>query len=160
MAAYFLMLKPAVRLAVAMLFVVAGSQIGVLHAADPGAPSETDSRLDALFGSHESVKRFLISLKEDSANKRWAAIAAKVAYPIKIRIGGHLIRIGNKSEFMAHCEDVLTPGVLAAIERQTYTSLFVNYRGAMIGDGEVWFSAVCRSAECKNAPIRIIAFNP
>ena len=54
----------------------------------------------------------------------------------------------------------LTPKVLAAIKRQTYASLFANDRGVMIGDGEVWFSAVCRDAACKDAPIRIIAINP
>jgi hypothetical protein len=155
------MLKAEVWLAAAVLLVFSGSQIGVVRAIDPGSsPRDVDARLDALFGSHESVKQFLMSLKEDSANKRWPAIAAVVAYPIKIRIAGHRVRISNPSEFMAHTEDLLTPGVLAAIERQTYASLFANDRGVMIGDGELWFSAVCRSADCKNAPMKIIAINP
>ena len=155
------MFKAGVWHALAVLLIIGGSPIGAVHATDTSTgPRDVDARLDALFGSHESLKQFLISLKKDSANKRWPAIAALVAYPIKIRLGGHLIRIRNPSEFMAHSEEVLTPRVLAAIERQTYGSLFANAQGVMIGDGEVWFSAVCRSADCKNAPIKITAINP
>jgi hypothetical protein len=155
------MLRTGLWLASATLLVIAASPIGLLHATDTNAdPRAVDSRLDTLFGSHEPVKQFLTSLKEDSANKRWPAIAATIAYPIKIRVGGHSIQLHNPSEFLAHSEEVLTPKVVAAIARQSYASLFANDRGVMIGDGEVWFSAVCGGAGCKNAPIKIIAINP
>jgi hypothetical protein len=156
------MLKASVWFAAAtLLIVIAVMPPGVAQPADtsPGPP-DIDARLDTLFGSHDSVRRFLMSLKQNSANKRWPDIALMVAYPIKVRIAGHLVRIRNSAEFISHSEDLLTPKVLAAIKRQTYASLFANDRGVMIGDGEVWFSAVCRDAACKDAPIRIIAINP
>jgi hypothetical protein len=158
---YPFMFKAGPWRALAVLLVIGGSPIGAVHATDTSTdPRDVDASLNALFGSHESLKQFLNSVKEDSANKRWPAIAALVAYPIKIRLAGYLLRISNASEFMAHSEELLTPRVLAAIERQTYGSLFANAQGVMIGDGEVWFSAVCRSADCKNAPIKITAINP
>jgi hypothetical protein len=140
---------------------IAGLPIGAAQATDSSADSrEVDSRLDTLFGSHEAVKEFLTSLKEDSATKRWPAIAAVIAYPIKIRVGRHRIQLHDPAEFIAHSEAVLTPKVVAAIAQQSYATLFANDRGVMIGGGEVWFSPVCADAGCKNAPIKIIAINP
>jgi hypothetical protein len=140
---------------------IAAAPIGLLHATDATtSPSDLNARLDTLFGSHESVEQFLASLKADCADKRWPAIAAKIAYPLKTRIAGRSVTIRNPSEFIAHSEDLLTPKVVAAIERQAYASLFSNDRGVMIGDGEVWFSGVCEDAACKIAPVKIIAINP
>jgi hypothetical protein len=154
------MFKAGLWLAMATLLVIGGAPLCEVHATDRSPAADVDARLDALFGSHEPLEQFLISLQEASAHERWPAIAALVAYPIKIRIAGHPVRIRNAGEFMTHSKDVLTPAVLAAIERQSYASLFANDRGVMIGDGEVWFSAVCGNADCKNAPIKIIAINP
>jgi hypothetical protein len=148
-------------LASAALCMITGLPISAAQATDSSADSrEVDSRLDTLFGSHEAVKEFLTSLKEDSANKRWPAIADMITYPIKIRLGRHRIRIHDPAEFIAHSEAVLTPKVVAAIAQQTYATLFANDRGVMIGSGEVWFSPLCADADCKNAPIKIIAINP
>jgi hypothetical protein len=47
-----------------------------------------------------------------------------------------------------------------AIERQTYGTLFANDQGVMIGDGQVWFGAVCDETSCAEPRIRIIALNP
>ena len=153
-------MRRSVSLTTAVACLIAASPIGLLHATDTPGSHDVSVRLDTLFGSHESLEQFLASLQEDCADKRWPAIAAKIAYPLKTRIAGHSINIRNPSEFIAHSEDLLTPKVLAAIERQTYASLFANDRGVMIGDGEVWFSAVCKDADCKNAPVKIIAINP
>ncbi len=154
-------LRPRLWLASLALGMITGLPVAAQQATGSGADSrEVDSRLDTLFGSHQAVKEFLTSLQEESANKRWPAIAARISYPIKVRVGGHRIQIHNPAEFIAHAEELLTPKVVAAIAHQTYASLFANDRGVMIGDGEVWFSAVCVGTDCKNAPIKIIAINP
>ena len=46
------------------------------------------------------------------------------------------------------------PDWMAAVERQTYATLFANADGVMIGDGELWFSGTCADAACAEASVR------
>jgi hypothetical protein len=48
-------------------------------------------------------------------------------------------RYDSAAEFRGDFERVFSPKVLGAIKRATFESLFANYQGVMIGDGEVWF---------------------
>ena len=48
---------------------------------------------------------------------------------------------------------MFTPAVLAAIGKADYGSLFIRDQGAMIGDGEVWFTGGAGG-------IKISAINP
>jgi hypothetical protein len=50
--------------------------------------------------------------------------------------------------------------VRRAILDQRADQLFVRDQGAMVGNGEVWFSDTCPNAACSPAgPVRIIAVN-
>ncbi len=123
-------------------------------------PVEIDKRLDMLFGSHRPYEQFLVTLKESIAAKNWRAVAAMVAYPIKVEAAGHQILIRTPDEFLERAEVVLTAKVIKAVESQSYASLFANQRGVMIGEGDVWFSSVCGDARCLDPAIRITAINP
>lgn len=48
----------------------------------------------------------------------------------------------------------------AAIGRQRYGSLFVNYQGVMFGNGEVWINGICREASCKRFDVKVVALQP
>jgi hypothetical protein len=124
------------------------------------ADADIDARLDALFGAHAPLQEFLATLKSEAAAKDWAAIGARVAYPLRVSLAGRRVRIRNAVEFAAHSQQILTPKVLAAIQAQTYAGLFANAQGVMIGNGEVWFTGVCPDTRCSDAPVRITAFNP
>ncbi len=54
----------------------------------------------------------------------------------------------------------ITPAVAAALDRQTFATLFANAEGVMVGDGEIWFSGICADATCSAVRVRIIALNP
>jgi hypothetical protein len=113
---------------------------------DP-APAQSDeatsARLEALFGEHEAYRGFLSALQAAVAAGDRAAVAAMVAYPLRKTIAGEPATIGSAAGLLAHYDRLLTPAVAAAIERQTYASLFANAEGVMIGDGEVWFGDTC-----------------
>jgi hypothetical protein len=122
--------------------------------------AEIDARLDTLFGSHQPYETFLASLQTMANAQDWHAIAASVAYPLKVTLGGHRTRLRTAEDFLSHRDAIMNSRVIAAIKRQTYSALFANSSGAMIGDGEIWFSGVCKNSGCTDPPLKIIAINP
>ena len=135
-------------------FALAGSP------ADGQSRAEVDRRLDALFGEHRSHEAFLRALKRAVAGADARAVAAMASYPLGTGVAGHRATIRTQEEFLARYEQIITPDVASAIEKQSYAGLFANADGVMIGDGEVWFGGVCGDAACTQQSIRIIAINP
>ena len=52
----------------------------------------------------------------------------------------------------ASYDGIVTAKVKRALAEQSYAKLFANWQGVMVGDGELWFSAVG-----KTGVLRIIA---
>lgn len=122
--------------------------------------AEIDSRLDALFGSHQNYEKFLDGLKASVAAQDWHAVAATVAYPIEIRIAGHRILLRTPDELARHAAAIFDAKVVAAVQGQSYGRLFATSNGVMIGEGEVWFSGICKDSQCIDPVIKITAINP
>lgn len=139
-------------LAAAMLSVVVAAA-GVGPAAAQTA-KEVDASLDGLFGGHASTQRFLEALKAAVAADDRPGVAALVDYPLKTRMGGKAVTVKDAAHFVAGYDKIMTDKVKKAIGRQTYTQLFANWQGVMIGDGEVWFAPLDNSDK-----IRITAIN-
>jgi hypothetical protein len=57
-------------------------------------------------------------------------------------------------------DQLFTPPVVAAVEGQTYATLFATAHGVMVGDGEIWFSGSCADEACSDVSVKIIAVNP
>jgi hypothetical protein len=128
--------------------------------AEPLDREATDSRLDELFGAHRPYEKFLQTLKECAAAKDWQSLAALVAYPITIKIVGRRMRIASSEQFFEHANALLSARVITAILQQQYEKLFANGSGVMIGDGEIWFSGICKDTRCIDRSIKITAINP
>ena len=109
---------------------------------------------------HQPYQDFFIALKSKAAIQDWPAIASMIAYPITLPVAGRRISIRSPRAFLKRAPEIFTPKVLAAIERQSYATLFANSSGVMIGAGEVWFSGICKEPACAVAPVKITAINP
>lgn len=116
--------------------------------------ADTDAALDAAFGAHEPYRNFLQTLQKDVAANDKAAIAALVSYPFQARINGKAVKLRDAAHFVQDYDKIVTPKVKRAIADQSYSTLFANWQGVSIGDGEVWFSGIGG-----NDNIRIIAIN-
>jgi hypothetical protein len=108
--------------------------------ADPVA--EMNSTLDALYGDHARYRAFFDALKKAVADNDKAAVAAMVDYPFQARIGGKAKKIRDAAHFVADYDRIVTAKVKQALAAQSYETLFANWQGVMIGDGEIWFSGV------------------
>ena len=102
------------------------------------------------------VRQFLIELKSRvaKADERW--VCAVVQFPLES--DRHSVR--DATQCRAQYSAIFDKTVIDAIAAQRFEALFVNARGVMIGDGEVWIAGVCRDNGCRSQSLRIIAVNP
>jgi hypothetical protein len=77
-----------------------------------------------------------------------------VKLPIVIKIARTPSMLTNRSELLKYYEVAFDSRVKAFIAKQRFSDLFCNWKGIMIGRGEIWISTVGRS---KN--LKIIASN-
>jgi hypothetical protein len=68
-----------------------------------------------------------------------AKIAAMVRYPLAVKTDKGQWAVRSSFEFVNTYDQLLTPVIKRAIEKQVPECLFANWQGVMIGDGEVWF---------------------
>lgn len=120
---------------------------------------EMNATLDDLYGDHAPYHAFFEKLKKAVAENDKKAVASMVDYPFMARIDDRAVTIRDAAHFVADYDKVFTTKVKRAVSNQTYPSLFANWQGIMIGDGEVWFSGICSDESCKQQAVKIIAVN-
>jgi len=135
--------------------------IGLAGATVAGAQTaaEVNKTFDELFGEHAPYKAFFDKLKKAVAENDKKTVASMVDYPFKARINDKAVTIRDAAHFEADYDKVFTKKVKEAVAKQTYATLFANWQGVMIGDGEVWFSGICNNEACEKQTVRIIAVN-
>lgn len=121
--------------------------------------AEVNSNLDSLFGDHKPYEEFFAKLKKAVADGDKETVASMIDYPFQARLKGKAVKIRDQKHFVADYDQVVTAKVKDAVAKQTYPTLFANWQGVMIGDGEVWFNGICSDDSCKQQTVRIIAVN-
>lgn len=111
--------------------------------------ADMNKQLDATMGAHKPYAEFLPKLQAAIASGDKATVAAMVDYPFVAHLNGKAVKIRDAKHFAADYDQLVTPKVKAAVAKQTYATLFTNWQGVMIGDGEVWFSGVGASNAVK-----------
>ena len=118
--------------------------------------SAIDSAISANVGDPTRVRETLATLQDAVRKHDAAAVAALVSYPITINPHKpNALIIRTPATFVARYDQIITPHIAEVIEKQKYEDLFVNYQGAMLGDGEVWVAGICRDKTCSQIDIRI-----
>jgi hypothetical protein len=107
----------------------------------------------------EEVTSFFSSLKSRAADGNRSGVCELAAYPLSVHSKKGEQKIPNLPACQAKYDQIFTSQVLAAIAKQSFEQLFANWRGVMIGDGELWFSGVCDDRQCLRKTIRIISVN-
>ncbi len=121
--------------------------------------AEVNSNLNSLFGDHKPYEEFFAKLKKAVADGDKETVASMIDYPFQARLKGKAVKIRDQKHFVADYDQVVTAKVKDAVAKQTYPTLFANWQGVMIGDGEVWFNGICSDNSCKQQTVRIIAIN-
>lgn len=113
-------------------------------------PQTSDVFSVAGLDDDQLVYEFVRNLKANIENKN--TLSQMIDYPINPIINDVKVQISSADEFLENFDYIFNQNVVDAIKNQSYDSLFVNYEGVMIGDGEVWISSV-------DGKIKIIAIN-
>lgn len=124
------------------------------------AQASNDSKLEmAGVKSPEEMKDFLKKLQTALSANDKAAVAGMIKYPFKIyKDGVEKKSYPSEKEFVKDFDKFFTADVKKAVSDATYDSLFINAKGVMIGNGEVWMSGW--DEKLNPGPVKIIAVQP
>jgi hypothetical protein len=116
-----------------------------------------DKSIDTMLGdnAHPQVRQLVTDLQQAVAAHDPAAVAALVHYPIRVKLHGKPTNLNTPKAFVKNYDSIITPDIATVIGRQKYEALFVNYQGAMLGEGEVWITGFCTDNTCKHPDIKI-----
>ena len=103
-------------------------------------------------GFHEAFEAIQQAVADDDA----AALADWVQFPINVKMGNKAVTLKDAGAFVDAYPDLFTDNIKDAITGQNYEDLFVNYQGAMFGDGQLWISGICKTDACETVDVRII----
>jgi hypothetical protein len=102
------------------------------------------------------VRKFFTELQRAASTRDVRGMAALTKFPL--RVNGK-VSVKNRREFIVNYRKIIKKRVRLAVEKQRYETLFSNYQGVMIGDGELWFARVCDQPACTTQSPRIVAVN-
>lgn len=124
--------------------------------------SQNEDRFKRAELTESQVRPFFELLKESVKNNDKAKLSMHVQYPIKVYVPVNNAKmkkskrttIHNAKEFLAHFDLIINKKVRDAVLKQSYDSLFCNWQGVMIGNGEIWINSIVG-----NDSLFIIAIN-
>lgn len=138
--------------------VLAQSPVAAGASADTAAgAAAVNQRIDQVLGDHTKYEPVIRAFQRAVAAKEAAAVAALVAYPLTVKLGGKSVKIRDAKEFEARYAAIVTPAIAAAIAKQRYGALFVNGQGVMFGNGEAWIGGICKDAACARFDVKVVA---
>ncbi|SMG59953.1 hypothetical protein [Cedecea sp. NFIX57] len=120
---------------------------------------EVNARLDQLFNTHQEYHNFLDNLQTQLISENKVEVAKLVSYPIDINIDSKKVKIKTPQQLIKLYGSIFTPALVKTVNTQQYKDLFINAQGVMIGNGQIWFSAVCGDNQCKKSTVLITAIN-
>lgn len=82
---------------------------------------------------------FVLFLQNLVSNDKRDLLAQVIAFPIHVYLKDKRFKINDKQQFLTHYTAIMNNRVKSAVLNQQPTVLFSNWRGKMIGNGEVWF---------------------
>lgn len=107
----------------------------------------------------EEARAFFAALQAAVRAGNRAAVSALVEFPIEASVAGNRQTIRSRPAFERRYDSIICKQVADVILAQVFESLFANWRGLMIGRGEVWFGGICEDVKCTTHRVRITAIN-
>jgi len=110
--------------------------------------------------TREQVKKgyeFAKVVKQAVKNKDIVSFSNYIKYPVSIEIDSKEVIIKNKESFIALDTDKIFTDDF--IESVCSDNIFINYRGFMLGNGEIWFTYFNGNDEPKINAINIIDYS-
>jgi len=117
--------------------------------------ADVDKSIDTNLGDHAEYQALFTHLQKGVAAHDPAAVAALVHYPITIKIKASPTTFRTPQQFIASYDEIFTPAITKAVTDQKYSDLFVNYKGVMFGNGQVWLNSICQDPKDKSCKVSV-----
>jgi hypothetical protein len=91
-----------------------------------------------------------------------AAIAALVEFPLSVYHNHQTSHIRDAEALKKGYPSIFTASVQDAVLKQDCATLFGNWRGIMIGRGQVWIKGICvgpKPSPCDKVRVRVTTIN-
>jgi len=121
------------------------------------APAIAQSAPEVL--TERQAAKYLAALQEALQEYDSKGVAKLMAFPLAVTTPTASAKIVNGNAFLQNYKLIFTDSVRAAVLAQKPESLVPTAKGVMIGEGEVWFAAVCVDSRCSSTRVGAIAVN-
>lgn len=125
------------------------------------ADGDFDRAVRDLLGGDPAAYRTVIATFQKALQTGDAATAATlVHYPIDVEVDGEKRVVRGPAEFAAAYQRILPPDLVAAVAGEPVEAMALTVEGVMLGQGEIWISAICEDDACTEEPVRVVAIQP
>jgi len=112
-------------------------------------------RITKLLGDPAPYENVFTELQRGVAAGDRAAVAGLMRYPVRVTIGGKNQTVADAAAFQRDYDRIVTPALAKLIAEQKFDTLFVNWQGVMLGQGEVWINGKCLDKDCAKAEVKV-----
>jgi hypothetical protein len=125
--------------------------------ADASADAEGGARerITKLLGDAAPYESVFNELQRSVAAGDRAAVAGLMRYPVRVTIAGKNQKVADAAAFQRDYDRIVTPALAKLIAEQKFDTLFVNWQGVMLGQGEVWINGTCLDKECTKSDVKV-----
>ncbi|HMB91637.1 MAG TPA: hypothetical protein VKP65_12365 [Rhodothermales bacterium] len=108
------------------------------------------------------VETFFASLEQAIASDNRRKVASLIAYPLTVDLAEEPLTLRDEGDFVRAYEAIVTDAVKQVVADAEVATLFANWQGVRIGQGEVWFSGVYEEDDVEEQEyvLKITAINP
>ena len=125
-------------------------------------PSLAEHRFAVAGLTQEQVANFLDELQAAVRASEAERVCRLAQFPLPVH-SAQPFEVRSSSDCVLNYERIFTTTVRGAILSQEVEDLFANWRGVMVGSGELWFSGICGEPSphdaCPLVAVRTIAIN-
>ena len=90
--------------------------------------------------TQKEFNTYFTKLQKAVAKNDKKTVSKLVYYPLNVNSNGKTKVIKNQKQFIKEYKTIMTKKVKNSVLKQKSDKVFVNYKGAMTGSGEVWIS--------------------
>ena len=111
--------------------------------------SSYENRYNDVMGSNEEVEAFMKKTKAAIAGSDREWLANHIFFPLNCNVNGKLTQIKGSKQFIEKFDLIFTDSFKQQVAKGCTCNMFSNYRGVMLGNGEIWISNTAESTEKK-----------